>query len=376
MKVRQNRDFLILSGFGLALLCFTFLTPTALPLQKNTETAPSGEIKNILALKNTREQSAELLKLLERVGPEKAQEELVRSGLPFTGETHLLIHTVGNFIYDQFGKDGLSYCKDYFLSACYHAVILNTLGDNGLEGVAEAMEICEQAGGYIVSAQCAHGAGHGFVAWHDYDLIKALEMCDALGAETENFAYFNCYDGAFMENVWGVHNGVPSEKRWVKAEDINYPCNDSRIPEKYLNGCWSNQATLAYQLLKGDLKKTAELCDSVENPSYRETCYNNFSRQIHPLTQGQTEKVHSLCEYATGFSWRDYCILTNMTSYWSVGDREIPYQICESLTGSVANDCFARLKGLIAMYYAKSPERNDYCRKISNKIYRDECLAS
>ncbi len=345
MLQSKQREWITLALVILLLSLAAYVIPANLD-NIGQEKAPAPEIAKILSLRSTKEQSVELLKLLERVGPREAQEEMLHSGLPFTGETHLLIHTIGDFIYDEFGKEGLSECRDYFLSACYHAVILNTLGDNGMDGVVEAMEICEKAGGRTVASQCAHGAGHGFVAWHDYDLLKALQMCDELGEKAANFPYYNCYDGVFMENIWGVHNGAPSEKRWVKADDLYYPCNDPRIPEKYVNGCWSNQATLIYQHLKGNLRKTAEVCDSVENTQYKETCYNNFSRQIHPLTGGSIEKVKSICENATGEAWRDYCILTNVTAYWSVGDHELPEKICESLADPLRQKCLERLEGL------------------------------
>ena len=290
-------------------------------LMARTPSNTIPEIENIKKLKTVAEQGLELKKLLERVGPIETQEQMFRSGLPFTGQTHLLIHVIGDYIYRVYGSLGLPLCRDYFLSACYHGFIINTLDDSGIEGIVEAIDKCKTAGPGV-SAQCAHAAGHSFVAWHDYNLIKGLEMCDQLGAQVKNFAYFNCYSGAFMENVWGVHNGAPSEKRWVKEDDINYPCDDPRIPEKYLNGCWSTQATLIYQHYNGNLKKTAEACDMVKNSTYQTTCYDNFARQIHPLTNNSVDKVFSLCAYATGQHWQDECILTNVISYWSVGDRQ------------------------------------------------------
>ena len=312
----------------------------------------SSSIDRILASTNTEEQSKILKELLEEVGPEEAQEELLHSGLPFTGQTHLLVHTVGNFVYDTYGLDGLKHCKDYFLSACYHGFILNTLGDHGMAGMVDVMEKCESAGPGVLP-QCAHGSGHGFVAWQDYDLLKALEMCDELGLENPEFPHFNCYDGVFMENFWGVHNGVPSEKRWVKTGDIYYPCNDPRIPEKYLKGCWSNQATAIYQYMKGNLRKTALACDRVENETYRDTCYNNFGRQIHPLTQGRVDKVFSLCKNATGKVRQDECVLTNMRAYFSVGDRILPRKICEATDGELKNKCLSNLDGMIKYYNEK-----------------------
>lgn len=351
-----------------------------LALMLRTPGEAVSEIEKIKSLTTTEEQQDVLLELLERVGPIEAQEEMLRSGLPFTGETHLLVHVIGDYVYDKYGLDGLQYCKDYFLSACYHGFILNTLGDHGLSGVAEVMERCKDAPPGVLS-QCAHAAGHGFVAWHDYDLLKGAEMCDALGEELErrspasSFSYFNCYDGVFMENVWGVHDGAPSEKRWVKTDDIYYPCNDPRIPEKYLGGCWSNQATLIYQHSKGDLKKTALACDAVENEEYRDICYNNWARQIHPITNGKKEKVFSLCSLATGKERQDQCVIDNMGAYLSVGDRDIPFEICESTAGELENRCFERLSGMINYYYKdKSGERELYCRKISSKIHENKCL--
>ena len=343
-------------------------------LMLRTSSGSSPEIKRILNISNTSEQSDELLKLLERVGPLEAQEELLRSGLPFTGQSHLLVHTVGDYIYDNYGPEGLPYCKDYFLSACYHGFIINTLGDYGIEGMVNAMERCNAAPPGV-AAQCAHAAGHGFVAWHDYDLVKGAEMCDELGAKVENFAHFNCYDGVFMENVWGVHDGAPSEKRWVSETDIYYPCTDPRIPGKYLGGCWANQATLIFQTYRGDLRKTALACDAVENGEYVNICYNNLFRQIHPMTDGDKNGVFSLCSNATGKERQDECVLTNMVSYWSVGDHKIPFDICNTLSNQLKESCFERLSGMIKFSYSQDPEKREfYCGQISSNIQKNKCL--
>lgn len=352
LKYFQHRGSLLLCIIAILALVWIFLPPSQVNSQaSSTKKAP--EIEKILSLKNPKEQSDELTKLLKRVGPVQAQEEMLHSGLPFTGDTHLLVHTIGDYLYDTYGPEGLTYCKDYFLSACYHALIIDTLGDHGMDGMVDVMAKCLEAGGYTVAAQCAHGAGHGFVAWQDYDLIKALKMCDELGSKVDetgspasSFPYFNCYDGVFMENIWGVHDGTPSEKRWIKEADIYYPCDDPRIPEKYLRGCWSNQATLIYQHFKGDLRQTAEACDAVENPAYKETCYNNFARQIHPMTKGEVPRVFSLCANATGERWQDYCVLTNMTAYWSVGDHQTPEKICQATTGMLKENCLERLNAM------------------------------
>lgn len=358
---------------GVILAAILMLSPAG---EKNIATSQnSPEIEKILELRTTSEKSDELLRLLDRVGPLEAQEELLKSGMPFTGETHLLVHTIGDYIYDKEGLDGLQDCRDYFLSACYHGFIINALADHGLEGVADAIDRCKEAAPGVFP-QCSHAAGHGFLAWQDYDLTKALEMCDTLGESVEDFAYFNCYDGTFMENMWGIHSGAPSEKRWVSETDIYYPCTDKRISEKYLGGCWSNQATLIYQHYKGDLRKTALACDEVVNDQYKGLCYNNLFRQIHPMTNGDIDKVFSMCSVSTGKSWQDECVLTNMISYWSVGDHELPFEICDAILNSeIKSSCFDRLVGVIGYTFGREPEEKRLaCEKISSSTHKERCL--
>lgn len=341
----------------------------------NSSKSPSPEIKAILASRSTNEQKPYLLKLLKRIGPEKTQEELLKSGLPFTGESHLLVHTIGDYLYKKYGSKGLSFCKEYFLSACYHAFIINDLSDNGIKGLAKSMDQCIKAGP-AVFAQCAHASGHGFVVWNDYDLPKAATMCDELGSNARGFPLFNCYDGVFMENLFSVHEGKLSPKRWVKSDDPYYPCNDPRIPEKYLQGCWANQASLMYQMYRGDWKKVAEGCDNVVDPKSQETCYNNFARQIHPETKGHADRAFTLCQNATGPKWRNYCLNVLVNAAFSVGDRKsMPYEICHRMNEPEKKGCYSNIFGMIA-WYEKNPEKGaNYCNNIKDKSYQKDCIS-
>lgn len=341
---------------------------------KSVRQVEYSEIKQILALQKTKDQEPHLLKLLERIGPEKTQEELVRSGLPFTGETHLLVHTIGEHIYKKYGPSGLKMCKDYFLSACFHAFIIEDLSENGVNGLSKSMGSCKDVGQHVL-AQCSHASGHGFVVWNGYDLVKALKMCDELASKPGNTPAFNCYDGVFMENIFSVHEGKLSEKRWVSDTDQYYPCNDPRIPEKYWGGCWTNQASLMYIMHKGDFKRVAEGCDGVENERHQELCYNNFARQIHPVTRGQFDKAITLCKNATGEKWQNYCLHTLMKSSFSVGDRgKLPFEICHSMnTAAEKNSCYDDLYRMIGWYVKDHKTAVALCKNVLDKSYIKKC---
>src|SRR6185503_15409650 len=137
LKKYQQAIFLIVI---LALAAILLSTSNPNSKKKTAPVADNTEIQQIKTTNNLQEQVGYYKKLIERVGPIQAQEDLYHSGLPFTGQTHLLNHTVGDYLYEKFGAAGLSQCKEYFLSSCYHGFILNAIGTGGLPEVAKVME--------------------------------------------------------------------------------------------------------------------------------------------------------------------------------------------------------------------------------------------
>lgn len=333
----------------------------------------SSEIEGIKATQSLDEQVQLYTKLLERVGPEKAQIELFESGLPFTGQTHLLNHTAGDYLYIKYGPAGLLQCKDFFLSSCYHGFILNAIADGGMPQVAKAFEECRKKGP-AVSSQCAHAIGHGFLANVGYkNLIQALEVCDEALNTMPGLPAFNCYDGVFMENIWAVHDGAPSPDRWVNAGDMEYPCNDKRIDDKYILACWSNQPSLVFQFLQGDVGKVAAFCDKVERQEYQQMCFDSLSRQIHPLTQGESDKTFSLCGLMPSSEWNNFCVSVNAAASYAVGDRDVPFEICGNIAESGKHSCYGRLLGNIRAYAKPQEDFKKLCSKIVESDWRKKC---
>lgn len=338
------------------------------------EKTQPGEISQIKALKSVDEQKVLYRKLIERVGPLEAQELLYRSGLPFDGQTHLLNHTVGDYLYAKFDTKGLVQCKDYFLSSCYHGFILNAMAKaNQQEAVISVMQTCQTRGPTTV-VQCAHAMGHGFLAWFGYaNIPKALSKCDEVSGYSAKFPIFSCYDGIFMENVWAVHNGSPAPDRWVKEESATYPCDDPRIGGQYRGACWSNQPSLLFIRYQGDVGKVAEVCSALTDEKYKSICHNGLARQIHPLTGGSPTIVINYCNKIKEQIWRDKCIIDIAVSAYSVGDRRNPYSICNLIDDRLKSDCYTSLFGVMQVYGAQSAEANRLCAQIADTGYRQSC---
>ncbi|MEQ1678107.1 MAG: hypothetical protein ABL876_15475, partial [Chitinophagaceae bacterium] len=313
------------------------------------------------------------LALIKRVGVVQAQDELFFSGLPFDGQTHLLNHVVGDYLYETYGTKGLPYCRDYFLSSCYHGFVLNVIADGGMDNVADTFNECVKEGPTVYT-QCAHGIGHGFLAHAGYkNLTKALHTCDQAIENIENFPAFNCYDGVFMENIWAVHNGKPSPERWVKETDLLYPCNDKRIDAKYLGGCFANQPALIAILTKGDIKKIADICFDLDQANLKETCMNGLARQIHPIVKGEVKGTFYMCSLMPTLEWQNYCITANAVSAYSVGDRENPFILCGEINSAGENICYEQVFSMMAMYKKTTENTKKLCSKIFDRDWRSIC---
>lgn len=311
-------------------------------------------------------------RMIQQYGALKTQEYLGRA-LPLTGISHLLVHHIGVVLYRQEGDRALQHCAEDFLAACQHGVVITAIADKGLDGVSEIFKHCGTVGTWMERA-CAHGIGHGLLAWVDYGkLLEALELCDRIGGSVRTFPIFNCHDGVFMENMFGVHGGQPSQKRWIRQDDFSYPCNS--VPAKYRPGCWANQGSIIYELTAGDLTAIVETCNTIANHEFKQKCYQSLVRIINPMSGGESKKGISLCQQFTRGGWRDFCLVNLMQATFALGDRSSPYQICDSFgTEGSRRDCYHTLASMINQYVQGALQMQEACERIPSEFRRSPCV--
>lgn len=374
----------------MAIVVFAFIVYITSPfasLSKNSQT-----LANTVASKYTPKDVEELgdilssdqqirlkagRKLVERVDVEKALEILEHSDLPHTGEGHLVVHQIGFYAYQKYGADAILKCKDYFLFACYHGSIIEAASNQGFDGIREMTDKCKASSARYF--QCVHAAGHSILAIWNYDLPNALKSCDKLYEKEAQFpeALTSCHNGAFMENLFGVHDWGTAEqpkRDWI-SQDPYFPCN--AFSEKYQKGCWLNQAARIYQMKDGDLVKTKEGCEAVGNSQYTAWCMDNLARQIHPLTNGDINQVFNLCAQL-GDYWMENCEVINAGSFFSVGDPDSAITICKILISSASpgavQACFDNVIGQVASYPMDDSHRGELCRKIGG-YFENQCFS-
>lgn len=331
------------------------------------------EMKDILGNDQTTRLTASR-KLVERVGVEETLEILEHSPLPHTGEGHLAVHQIGFYAYQKYGLESILKCKDYFLYACYHGAIIEAASDQGFEAISKMTDYCKASP--VRHFQCVHATGHAILAIWDYpNMPDALKTCDDIYEKDKEFpnALSSCHNGVFMENLFGVHDwgtGKEAEREWL-SEDPYYPCN--YFDEKYQRGCWLNQAARIYQMEGGDIQKTAQTCQKIENAQYVEWCMDNLARQIHPLTNGDITKVFTLCPLV-GDGWREHCVAVNAGAYYSVGGRQEAIGVCRSALPQTKQQCYALVLGQIISDPIDKSQKTSLCQQLEPP-FRDQCLS-
>ena len=331
------------------------------------------EMKDILDPNDQEKRLKAARKLVERVDVEEALEILEHSALPHTGEGHLVVHQIGFYAYKKYGVDSILKCKDYFLYACYHGTIIEAASDQGFEAITKMTDKCKASS--VRYFQCVHAAGHSILAMWDYDLPKALTTCDELYEKETQFpeAVSSCHNGAFMENLFGVHDwgeDVAPKRDWI-SDDPYFPCN--HFSEKYQRGCWLNQAARIYQMNSGDMVKTSNLCQEVGNSEYESWCMDNVARQIHPLTLGDPAKSFELCQQA-GAKWYDNCLVVNAGSFYSVGGRDQALFICQNVPPNLKSECYQRVIGQISSDPIEVEQKQILCQKIESP-FNNQCFS-
>lgn len=347
-------------------------SPQTQAIQKKYTPENVPELKEILGP----DQETRLIagrKLVERVGVEEALEILEHSDLPHTGEGHLVVHQIGFYAYQKYALDAILHCKDYFLQACYHGAIIEAASSDGFDIISQMTDHCKPTS--VRYFQCVHAAGHAILAMWNYDLPSSLKTCDGLYEKETNYpeALSSCHNGAFMENLFGVHDWGTAQtpkRDWIKDDDHYFPCD--AVGEKYQKGCWLNQAARIYQMENSNIVKTARICEAIGNHQYVVWCIDNLSRQIHALTNGQSAQTFSMCS-ALGDYWRENCIIINAGSFYSVGDFKTALTICQQILAAAQSPCFSQLQSQIVGDNINEKTKAERCKQLGT-YYEKNCL--
>jgi len=405
MKRRPSSQEYIIGIGGILILClfiFLFFTGALGNWGQNkttqvefSEAAFERDLKKLASAEQTFMGAREFfVSLADEKGGVYAFEILKRATLPPNTDLHLMGHAIGDELYKQEGLIGMQHCTHDFRNACSHSIVVGALLEHGLAVLDEINKVCKEApGGRGAYTMCFHGFGHGVLAFTEYEIPDAVELCKKVG--TKEYGYeeaTQCIGGMVMEMHQGVHDPEIWEKKkdkYLTPTDPLRMCNEAYMPEAAKVLCFSYITPFMFDAAGAQggnptpdiYTKSFSYCDAVLNDEHRKSCYAGFGKEFIVLAQDRdirqiedtpTERLQlaaSWCALAERQEGKEACLIEILDSlYWGgENDPEVSIRYCSLLASdSLENACFEHLFTITSYYKPDPTERAAVCALVPN----------
>ncbi len=212
--------------------------------------------------------------------------------------------------------------------------------------------------------ECNHGLGHAVMFLTDYDLLKALGLCDVLQTIGEQEL---CYTGAFMANADSAFSKDHPTK-FIKDDDPLYPC--AILPDRYAPMCYT-YAVL--ERFKEDADKSILICMNVPS-AYQYRCFETFGRDRTMISANETE-LKAQCGKIANAKARDHClggVAYNLVIRFGY-ESDLPRVFCAIVEEENKNTCYKQSASALGPILPDKTKRMEWCKKIKEYHDRDIC---
>lgn len=339
----------------------------------------------------------------EKEGGAYAFEILKRAPLPPDTDLHLLGHAVGDELYKQEGLDGMQYCTPDFRNACSHSIVVGALLEDGLGVFDRINDVCQKApGGPGAYTMCFHGFGHGALAFSEFEVPDAIELCRKTGTEAYGQNEFHqCVGGVIMEMYQGVHDPVMWASKKDKYLDPKNPlklCQSDFMPDEAKSFCYTYITPFIFDAagaVNGNptpdiYEKAFSYCENVKENNLRLVCYAGLGKEFIVLAQSrdirnmdqtsdaQLEKVIGWCTLARVPDGIESCLLEVQNSlYWGgENDYHVSIRYCDLMPSKeLGSACFDKLFENVNFYERDAAVKKEICTAVP-QTYAKKCDAT
>jgi hypothetical protein len=317
---------------------------------------------------------------LNKLGPEITL-EVLNQNLSQDAHTHQLTHFVGEYLYTHEGVSGITRCKAYLSGACYHGFMIALITEHSIHNLDDVFQECTRSLAHEQPRNCAHAAGHGFLAHVGYaHLPDALLLCKKTFTQKEDIT--ECFNGIFMQNNFGAFSAPPAG-RWYKQDDPMYPCNTATVLEAGAHdSCWLMQSQLtlqndSYPQFEHDVEKVGTYCAQFKTSIDRRLCLKGIGRQLQQITNNNPALIRAECSKIRDSLMARWCVYYAAQTAYYFGDREREawsVNICSSEKPAHTHECeLSILSGILWSYESKT-EREAACTHLPIHFDRAECM--
>ena len=392
---------------SLVLIAFTYLNNAGYVIQSSAEDRSFDAeyyLSELATLPNEFASVRDYLQKISRTyGGEKGFIMLREGVLPSGMDIHLLGHAIGDVLYNQEGIEGMQYCTHEFRNACSHSIVIGGLLEHGMGIFDHIHEACARApGGTGAYTMCFHGFGHGVLAFTDYDLPQAIEICKKAGTAEYGFQeYHQCVGGVIMELHSGVHDEAvwrENAKQYIDFENPTQMCERDYIEEGAKRMCYAYISPYIFDaagwrfgnLTDEVVENSFAICSEVPSEFYRMVCSANLGKEFIVLAENRDirnmedisdravqQSIH-WCSLALDKSVESVCVQEIVNSLYWGGENHYSASLrfCAQVNDrSVRDDCFMRLFGNVSYYRDESTYWQELCEAVPNDV-NQACLSA
>lgn len=252
-------------------------------------------------------------------------------------DAHSVGHLLGEESYRMYGDKAFSLCDTIFNYGCYHGVVDIAVRMKGSDThiVEDLKRACDQT--MSDAAPCIHPLGHVSVIVMNYNLIRALELCDRLYPEPK--VAFSCWNGVMMEYINRSASNAP-RVAYGDPNDIYAPCNT--IPIKYEASCVSGHVTYLASVWGDDFKRLFTYCQFYRDGDTKDACIDVLGSHFGQQFFSNAQQILPACAYAGVDSL--ICIQGAMQVFSTAHQYAQAKMLCDSLDkASDKTICYERM---------------------------------
>ena len=290
---------------------------------------------------------------------------------PIERDCHRVVHAIGAGALSHFkGNVGQAFVagRASCTSGYYHGILERAfLGISQNELASASNEFCADPAirkTQFIAYQCVHGLGHGLMIYTGYDLPLSLKTCDHLATQWDGFS---CTGGVFMENIQSSY-GVKS--RWLRANDLVYPCN--HVAERHKYYCYDLVPGRVLAARNHDFRQAIKWCRKSE-PGWLIVCFQGLGREASGFTRLNPDGILGICRQA-GDEMRA-CIVGAVRDmvYTDVSPRRGKL-LCAKSPASARAVCWEGIGSMLGPMYNASARRKAACDQATTvALYRRNC---
>jgi hypothetical protein len=219
-------------------------------------------------------------------------------------------------------------CQTRCVSGCMHGVLMEAFTERPAVLRERIATLCDGDAFRQIhkKGDCVHGVGHGAAYVSDYDIPKALTLCEAVG---ERAYQYYCASGAYMQLFM-------TYQAQIAARTDQYPCDEAR---RFAAACYRYKVffMLAQAASRSEgIEAVAKECLGLPVP-VQPACFHGIGHaSVGPVSQ-MPARIHEVCE--RGPAAAQWLCIQGVVEKLAAQDESAARRVCAELRGKNAEVC-------------------------------------